>query len=63
MRRAGSEVWLVDLKGEAVEVYRTPSLRSYRDVSRVTRGGRVSPVAFPGKAFRVNEILGSKVGG
>ena len=53
-----SEVWLVDLKADCVEVYRTPSLRSYRDVTRATRGERISPLAFPGKAFRVSELLG-----
>jgi Uma2 family endonuclease len=53
-----AEVWLVDRTGGYVEVYRTPSLRTYRDVTRATRGERISPLAFPKKSFRVSEILG-----
>jgi len=52
------EVWLVDLPGAAVEVYRSPSLRTYRDRQHLVRGERLSPRAFPRVWFRVNDILG-----
>jgi Uma2 family endonuclease len=46
-RFAIPEVWLVDLRGERVEVYRTPSPETYRDVQRRVRGEHVAPAAFP----------------
>ena len=51
------EVWIVDVEGEAVEVYRRPGAGCYQDVERVGRGGRVSPGAFPELAISVDEIL------
>jgi Uma2 family endonuclease len=52
------EVWLVDLKAEAVEVYRRPALRGYRSEQTVTRGQAITPLAFPRLRFRVNDLLG-----
>jgi Uma2 family endonuclease len=51
------EVWIVDVEGEAVEVYRRPGAGRYQDVERVGRGGRVSPGAFPELSVSVDEIL------
>ena len=52
------EVWLVNLAGEAVEVYRDPREGHYRDVHTARRGETIAPLAFPDVALAVNEILG-----
>jgi Uma2 family endonuclease len=52
------EVWLVDLKAAAIEVYRRPALRGYRAHETFARGQAITPVAFPRLRFRVNELLG-----
>ncbi len=52
------EVWLVDLRGEALEVYTRPALRGYRQHHRLVRGRVVSPLAFPRLRVRVADILG-----
>jgi Uma2 family endonuclease len=51
------EVWIVDVEGEAVEVYRRPGAGRYQDVERVGCGGRVNPGAFPELSVSVDEIL------
>ncbi len=57
--RAGiPEVWVVDLAGEAVEVYREPAGNSYRQMRRLGRGETVSPEALPNLALAVDDILG-----
>jgi len=57
--RAGlREVWLVDLKAEAIERFRRPALRAYREHETFGRGRVLTPLAFPRVRFRVNEILG-----
>jgi Uma2 family endonuclease len=56
--RAGiPEVWIVDVVGSRVEVYRRPSERRYEQVERFERGGRVAPAAFPDVAIAIDEIL------
>lgn len=56
--RAGvPEVWIVDLSGEVVEVYRAPTPGGYAQVDRVGRGGAVSPAAFPDIVLSVDAIL------
>jgi Uma2 family endonuclease len=52
------EVWLVDLKEQAVEVYRRPALRGYRTQETFTSGPAIVPLAFPRTRFRVAELLG-----
>jgi Uma2 family endonuclease len=52
------EVWIVDLEGAAVEVYRTPSPGGYRDTRRLERGDEVAPAAFPDLVLAVDDILG-----
>ena len=57
--RAGiREVWLVDLTGEGIEVYRGPSPAGYRDVRAFRRGERLSPGALPNAQIAVDDILG-----
>ena len=53
-----SEVWLVDLPGEAIEVYRSPKGTRYTEEKRLVRGDRISPGAFPDVEFEVGQILG-----
>ena len=56
--RAGiPEVWIVDIEGDAVEIYRLPAADRYQDVERVERGGRLSPEAFPDLVIGLDEIL------
>jgi Uma2 family endonuclease len=57
-RKHVRELWLVDIPGEAVDVYRRPSSSGYREHQRMERDGRIAPRAFPRTYFRVNEILG-----
>ena len=52
------EVWLVNLAGKAVEVYRDPREGHYRDVHPARRGETIAPLAFPDVALQVEEILG-----
>jgi Uma2 family endonuclease len=52
------ELWLVDIPGGALEVYRRPTASGYREHQRLVRGRRIAPLAFPRLHFRVAEILG-----
>jgi Uma2 family endonuclease len=52
------EVWLVDLKGQTIDVHRRPALRGYREHQTYARGRTITPLAFPRLRIRVNEVLG-----
>jgi len=52
------EVWLIDLQREAVEAYRQPGLRGYRDTSTLGRGHRLAPATFPRTRLATDELLG-----
>ena len=52
------EAWLVDINGGRIFVYRCPTPEGYQEVRIYSRGESVTPKAFPGKRFAVNEILG-----
>jgi Uma2 family endonuclease len=57
--RAGvREVWLVDLKQGIIQVFRQPSLGGYLSVTRVTKGERLAPEAFPDLTLTSDEVLG-----
>lgn len=57
--RAGvREVWLVDLKQGIIQVFRQPSLNGYLSVTRVEKGERPAPEAFPDVEIASEEILG-----
>jgi len=57
--RAGiSEVWLVDLKEQCIEVYRKPVSGAYTERAIYTRGQSLTPAAFPDVVLAVNDILG-----
>jgi hypothetical protein len=52
------ETWLVDVEGEAIEVYREPSPKGYRQVHTRRRGERIAPEAFPQFMLMVDAVLG-----
>lgn len=53
-----AETWIVDLPGEALELYRHPSPDGYREHGRLERGDTLAAAAFPDVTFAVDEILG-----
>jgi Uma2 family endonuclease len=57
-RHGINEVWLVDLDGERLEVYREPAEDGYRNVQLLGRGQRVRLGAFPELELTVDEVLG-----
>jgi len=57
-RKHVRELWLMDLKADAVDVFRRPTASGYRDHQRLVRGKRIAPFAFPRVFFRVADILG-----
>lgn len=57
-RAAVPETWLVDLPGDAVELYREPREGRYADVHTAPRGETITPLAFPDLRLSVDEILG-----
>ena len=54
------EVWIVDLNGGAVEVYREPQVEGYGDVTIFQAGDTVGFEFAAEIAFAVEEILGGK---
>ena len=57
--RAGiPEVWLVDLAGERIEVYRRPTPQGYQEVQHLRRGARLASQAITDLELGVDEILG-----
>jgi len=57
--RAGiPDVWLVDLTGERIEVFRDPVAGTYADVRRAARDAVLSPLRFPNLRIPVADILG-----
>jgi Uma2 family endonuclease len=53
-----AEVWLVDLEGRCLEVYRAARLEGYGDSKILRLGERVAPQAFPDLELAVDDILG-----
>ena len=51
------EVWIVDLDGRRIFVYRQPDGAAHSDVS-VVEQGLLSPTAFPDLRIRLEEIIG-----
>jgi Uma2 family endonuclease len=52
------EVWIVDLPGDRIEVYRTPRAGRYEWSTTLGRRDSVSPEAFPDVVIAVADILG-----
>ena len=51
------EVWLIDLEGEKLEAYRTPSHEGYKEVEVMRRGTFLSPKSLPTLKLPAEEIL------
>jgi len=52
-----TECWLFDLPSQRIEVYRSPRDRSYLEVERYGREGRLSPLAFPDVELAAADLL------
>ena len=52
------EVWIVNRRADAVDVFRDPSSDGYRDQVSRGRGEHVAPSAFPDLRLSVDELLG-----
>lgn len=57
-KRRLREVWLVDIPGNAIDVYRRPTAAGYREHRRLVRGQRITLLAFPRVQIRVADVLG-----
>lgn len=53
-----TEVWLVNLEAETIEVLRQPSRGEYHSTVSYRRGARLAAGVAPATWFRVNDILG-----
>lgn len=54
-----SEVWIIDLQGDTVEVYREPANGEYKVHSIAKRGDDVAPINVPQANLSVDAILGA----
>ena len=52
------EVWIVDIQGQAIEVYRNPKEGQYLEISRLSPEQKIAPMHFPELVLSVKEILG-----
>jgi Uma2 family endonuclease len=52
------EYWIVDLKGEILDVYREPAAGRYGASRQLRRGDSIAPAAFPDVTLTVDDILG-----
>ncbi len=52
-----TEVWLVDINGQIVEVYQQPTATGYQQMQKFTSGETLSIPSFPGVKISVNEIF------
>ncbi len=53
-----AEYWIVDVRGEAIEMHRSPHEAGYGDRSIAKRGDTVAFAAFGDIVFTVDELLG-----
>lgn len=54
------EVWIEDLPGDRLPVYREPRDGRYAKTEILRRGGTISPIAFPTLVLAVDELLGPR---
>jgi Uma2 family endonuclease len=52
------DYWIVDLDGDAMDVYREPRAGVFERTERVARGATLTPLAFPDVILPVADILG-----
>ena len=50
--------WRVELRQSRVVVHRDPAPDGYRSIRIATRGESVTPLAFPDRALKVDDLLG-----
>lgn len=53
-----SEVWVVDINGQCLEVYQQPSSKGYQIIQKYYRGQSLTIQAFSAVSFTVDEVLG-----
>lgn len=53
-----SELWIVDLQADFIEVYAQPANGAYQSIRKVRRGETLSPQALPKLVLKADEILG-----
>ena len=53
-----NDYWVVLVNEEAIVVHRKPMLGKYQNVMRLTGTNTLSPLAMPGIAWAINELLG-----
>ena len=53
-----AEVWIIDLQGERIEVYREPRRTQYERHVVLHRGETIAPDAFPDVALTTADLLG-----
>jgi Uma2 family endonuclease len=58
VENAITEVWIVDLNEQCIEVYREPNALGYQQVQVFRRGQSLSLQAFPQVQFSVDQLLG-----
>lgn len=51
------EYWIVDVKGQAIEVHSSPTNGQYTRVDRIETSGSVSPKAFPSFVLDVADLF------
>ena len=56
------EVWIVNLDGDELLVYRNPSTDGYSTSLTLHRGDTLSPTAFPDVVFKADDLLGPMPG-
>ena len=52
------EYWIVDVRGERIEIHRRPHALGYNEMHVAERGDAITFVAFPDVPFTVDELLG-----
>ena len=55
---AVADYWVIPAEAQAIVVHRQPSPEGYQDVVRLTGSDALSPLAMPGAAWTINELLG-----
>jgi len=52
------DYWIVDVPGDAIEIYREPGAGRFQLTQRLGRGTVLTPLAFPDVTLTVADILG-----
>jgi Uma2 family endonuclease len=56
-RNGIQDYWIVDLKKRRVEVYRSPKIDKYQEITFFNENDEVSPLAKPEASIKVSELL------